>query len=80
MTFEIKLLGAEKPIAWTDETTKDAILSYSYEVLASGAVVVHRTKTTADEDGYGVDRNDVIAIYGPASWDQVSGDGEICRH
>ncbi|MFE4776962.1 hypothetical protein [Streptomyces sp. NPDC056713] len=75
MSFEIKLLGAEKSIAWTDAKTRDAILSYRYEVLASGAVVVHCTKTTADKDGYAVDRNDVVTIYGPATWEQVSGDG-----
>ncbi|GAA2238219.1 hypothetical protein [Streptomyces indiaensis] len=75
MSFEIKLLGAETPIAWSDETTKDAIRSYEYEVLTRGAVVTHCTTTTADKDGYAVDRSDVVAIYGPTSWQQVSGAG-----
>ncbi|MFD8219715.1 hypothetical protein ACFV2U_40035 [Streptomyces sp. NPDC059697] len=54
--------GAEKPIAWTDAKTTVAVLNYRYEVLASGAVVVHCTKTTADKDGYAVDRSDVVTM------------------
>jgi hypothetical protein len=43
-----------------DTQTKNEILKYQYELLTSGAVVVHCTKTTADEQGYAVDRDEAI--------------------
>ncbi|MGW9028392.1 hypothetical protein ACWGQ5_30430 [Streptomyces sp. NPDC055722] len=73
MSVVIRLIDADEPVTWENRRTRTETVKYAYELHSSGALVVHRTTTKADRDGYATDFTDIETMYGPAAWLKVSG-------